>query len=335
MGSDPSKLLVAAALAAAFLAVSPPSSAQSAADRETARTLMKQGDAAFETGDFAAALKEYEAAHAIMRVPSTGIALARAQEKLGRLLEARDTALSIVRLAAQPSEPSAFTEARTAAHELAEAIEPRIPSLTIAVDGAPIDQAEVSIDGAELPRKLIGIPRKLNPGKHVATASAPGFHQARVDIDLAESASETVTLRLEPSTGPTTESWPKASNEPAPPIPDDASPARASPLVYVGFGVGAAGLAVGSVAGILSMSKASSAGEHCEGNACREAARDDIDGSKTLANVSNVAFGAGVVGIGVGLYGLLSSGGERKTGRAKPGVEPLVGSRFVGLRGIF
>jgi hypothetical protein len=335
MGFDPGKRLAMAAIAAALLAVSQPSSAQSSADRETARGLMKQGDFAFEAGDFAAALKAYETAHAIMRVPTTGVALARAQEKSSKLLEARDTALSVVRSPVQPSEPAVFTEARTAAQDLGEAIEPRIPSLTIAVDGAPVDQVQVSIDGAELPRKLIAVPRKLNPGKHVVTASAPGFHQARADVDLAEAASETLTLRLEPSTGPTTESWPKGSNEPAPSHAGDAAKTHVSPLVYIGFGVGAVGLVVGSVTGVLSLSKASSAEEQCDGNACKEAAGDDIDGSKSLANVSNVAFGVGAVGIGVGVFGLLSSGGEPKTGRAKPGVEPLVGTRFVGMRGVF
>jgi hypothetical protein len=270
-----------------------------------------------------------------MRVPSTGVALARAQEKLGKLLEARDTALSVSRSSAQPNESGVFTEARAAAQELAEAIEPRIPALTVAVEGAPLDQLAVSIDGAELPRNLLGVARKLNPGKHVATASAQGFHRARSEIELKEAASETLTLRLEPSTGPTTESWPKTRGGPASAIAGADRPSRVSPLVYVGFGVGAAGLALGSVTGILSLSKASSAKDHCQGNACSEAAREDIDGSKTLANVSNVAFAVGVVGIGAGIYGLLSSGGDHETGRAKPGVEPLVGGRFLGVRGIF
>jgi hypothetical protein len=193
----------------------------------------------------------------------------------------------------------------------------------------------VTIDGAELPKNLVGVPRKLNPGKHLATASAPGFHQARADIDLAEAGSETLTLRLEPSTGPTTESWPKASGELAPQDAQDPAGRGVSPMVYAGFGVGAAGLVVGSVTGILSLSKAASAkDEHCRDNLCSEAARDDIDASKTLATVSNVAFAVGAVGVGVGVYGLLSSGGTAKTGRKKPRVEPLVGN-YLGVRGVF
>jgi hypothetical protein len=335
MGFDSKQPILALLLGTTVLLIAAPGGAQTAADRETARTLMKQGDTAFAAQDYAAALKAYENANAIMRVPSTGIALARAQEKLGKLLEARDTALAVARSSVQSGEPNVFTEARAAAQELAEAIEPRIPSLTVIVEGPSPDQVEVSIDGAGLPRNLLGVPRKLNPGKHQATASASGFHQARSEVDLEESASETLTLRLEPSTGPTTESWPKAASEPAAGTSNEAGTARVSPLVYLGFGTGAAGLAVGSITGILSLSKASSAKEHCQDNACREAGRDDIDGSKTLANVSNVAFVVGVVGSGVGVYGLVSSGKERKSGRARPRVEPLVGSRFLGVRGVF
>src|SRR5690606_23504734 len=59
------------------LAVSAPirASAQqpSLADRETARALMDEGDRKRDSGDLAGALKSYEAADALMRVPTTGI----------------------------------------------------------------------------------------------------------------------------------------------------------------------------------------------------------------------------------------------------------------------
>src|SRR5262249_44553309 len=53
--------------------------APSAADRETARKLLDDGDAAFEKKDYDGALKAYAAAHAIMHVPTTGIEVAKAQ----------------------------------------------------------------------------------------------------------------------------------------------------------------------------------------------------------------------------------------------------------------
>ena len=111
-----------------------------------------------------------------------------------------------------------------------------------------------------------------------------------------------------------------------------------SPLVYIGFGVGGAGLIVGTVTGILSMSATSSAKEHCTGNICQPVAQDDIDSAKLLANVANIGFGAAILGTGLGIVGLVTSGG----GSSEPApsttglkIEPLLGPRFVGARGRF
>ena len=97
MDFEPSRCCIAVLLVAAVAAVTPAANAQSAADRETARALMKRGDTAFDAADYRAALEAYETAHGIMQVPSTGVALARTQEKLGLLLEARNTVLAVAR----------------------------------------------------------------------------------------------------------------------------------------------------------------------------------------------------------------------------------------------
>ncbi len=333
MDSEPCRWLLAALFVAALSAVAPQAGAQSAADRETARSLMKQGDAAFEAADYRAALKAYETAHGIMQVPSTGIALAKAQEKLGLLVEARNTALAVSRISVQPAEPAVFTQARAAAGDLAEALEARIPSLSIDVSGS--EQARVSIDGAELPRSQFRVRRKLNPGKYTVVASAPGFREEREEVVLAESDSRELALELEPSVGPTTETWSEPGRAAtAPAVGEPARTSKLTPLAYVGFGVGAAGIAVGSVAGLMSLSKASDAKDQCRENQCPPSASDDIDGAKTLATVSNVGFGVGIAGVAVGVYALVTAGRERTAAGARR-IEPLVGARFVGVRGAF
>jgi hypothetical protein len=64
--------------------------APTAQDRERARALMDAGDARFEAKQYAAALEQYRGADEIMQVPTTGIEVGRALERLGRLLEARE-----------------------------------------------------------------------------------------------------------------------------------------------------------------------------------------------------------------------------------------------------
>src|SRR5262249_1001249 len=81
--------IVAGAVALTRLAhVSPAYAEPSAADRETARSLMNEGDAKFDAKNYAQALKAYQGAHAIMGLPSTGYAVARTQAALGQLVEA-------------------------------------------------------------------------------------------------------------------------------------------------------------------------------------------------------------------------------------------------------
>lgn len=184
----------------ATLSASPGAFAQpSSADKETARNLMKEGDAKFSSKDFAGALKAYEAAHAIMQVPSTGLPLAKAQLERGLLVEARDTLLQVTRHPKEANEPAAYAKAREEATELSQKIAPKIPSVTIAVEGAPSGTAvEVMVDGAVVPPVALSAPRKVNPGSHVITAAASGFKTATSNVTLKEGDTQKVTLKLVP-----------------------------------------------------------------------------------------------------------------------------------------
>jgi len=81
-------------------------------------------------------------------------------------------------------------------------------------------------------------------------------------------------------------------------------------LVYLGFGVGAAGALVGTATGIVSLSKASSAKDQCEETSCWPEARSDADSAKRYATVSNISFGVGLAGVAIGLIGWLSSSAD-------------------------
>ena len=186
----------------------------SAADKETARNLMKEGDTKFAAKDYAGALKAYQGAHAIMQVPSTGLPLARAEIERGLFVEARDTLLQVTRHPKDAKEPAAFAKAREEAADLAQKLTPRIPSLNIVVEGAPSDLATVAVDGASVPAAALSAPRKVNPGSHTITASANGFRNASATVQVKEGETEKVTLKLVPSDG----SEPPPANVPSAPI---------------------------------------------------------------------------------------------------------------------
>ncbi len=225
----------------------------SAADRDTARKLLDDGDDAFSKKDFAAALKAYSAAHAIMNVPSTGIEVARAQAALGQLVEARDTALEVTRMPKEPKEPAAFAEARKEAADLAAQLDARIPSVEVKPSGAASGVAvEVSIDGTVIPAAAAALPRRVNPGTHKVVVKAEGYADASTEVTLTEGATIEVPLELKPGGSSIA---PKKHDEPKKDEPKKEEPKRGgmSILLPIGLATTGAGLAVGIGTGIAAL----------------------------------------------------------------------------------
>jgi hypothetical protein len=293
------------------------------ADRETARALMDDGDDKLARGNVRGALDAYLGADKIMGVPTTGLDVGRTQAKLGLLLEARDTLLRVTRFPQDPSEPEAYTKARAAATALALELGVRIPSLQIDVTGPNDDTAiEASVDGVALPAGTHRHVRKVNPGEKVIRARAEGFRAAEQRVAVREREQRVVRLRLEP----------------LPPSPEAAGP---SPLVWLGFSLGGAGLAVGTVTGVLSMVRASELKEQCQQDVCPAAVAEDIDGAMLLANVSNVGLAVGAAGVVLGLVGVAISGddtpddGDGDGDAATLELAPMIGPTGFGISGRF
>lgn len=234
--------LFAFTLIAASLVASSALAQPSSADKETARTLMKEGDEKFAAKDYAGALKAYQAAHDVMKVPTTGLALAKAQIERGMLVEARDTLLEVTRHAKEAGEPAAFAKARDEAAALGPKIADRIPSVTITVEGPPQGAAiDLAIDGAPVPAATIGAPRKVNPGQHVITVNSPGFQTATQTVNLKEGEQSKAALKLVPGA--------PASSGPAPTRIHIESPDKPGNVIVDGKAVGATPLDVPVTAG--------------------------------------------------------------------------------------
>ena len=328
-------VLCLATLSAAATVSSSAAADPSLSDRETARALMDDGDAKRDKGDFKTALKSYEAADAIMHVPTTGLEVARAQAQLGLLLEARETLGRLGRLPPKPGDPAAFAGARKAAESLMAEVGARIPSVTVLVTNGEAGQPTVIVfDNEVIPPAAAQAPRRVNPGRHSIVARS-GSIEKKQDIDVAERESKTVTLDMRPAAArpadaPETSSAPRAGASPLPKI-----------LIFGGFGLGVVGVGVGAVTGILSFSKVSDVKQQCDSNGvCPARLQDDLDSAKSLGTVSTIAFIAGGVGAGAGILGLVlqskESSNETAPGAAaKLTLRPDVGPTWMGLHGSF
>lgn len=315
-----SRAVLALLLAACAALGAGTAGAQTPEDRESARRLFDEGKSRRDHGDAAGALEAFRAADALMNVPTTKLAVARAYLAVGKLVEARDAAMAVAQLPAAASEPAPFTDARAAAAQLATELAERIPSVTIAIHGdAP---ESLTIDGAAVPREAWSAPRRVNAGKHTVAARR-GAREATAQVVVAERASASVTLDTS-----------GLGEEPASPQVSDAPPPPASrplgPLFWIGAGVGAAGLAVGAVAGGISWSNKSSADALCRDGKCPPPAYPSLDAAGSWANVSTIAFVAGGAGAALALAGLAlrpsSASPATATLRLRPGGAELVGS---------
>lgn len=295
----------------ASLLIAAPAAAQTADEKETARALMAAGDRAWEAKDYPQALKSYVAADALVRIPTTGVWVAKAYAQVGRLIEARDAAIAVTRLPRPEGESAVRGEARAEAQALADALAARIPSVVVEVSGPPAGAAvTVTLDGKQLPPELLGLPYKVDPGKHLVTATADGWGPGRADVEVREGESKSVALALVASPGSSVTPPPASTASEEPPAETSGG---LSPLVWVGGGLAVVGLGVGAVTGILALGKASDARELCVEDVCDPAAEADADASDTLANVSNVGFAVAVVAAGLAVVGLVISGDDTPT----------------------
>jgi hypothetical protein len=305
----------------------------SLSDRETARSLMDDGDAKRDKGDAKGALKSYEAADAIMHVPTTGLEVARMQAQLGLLLEARETLGRVGRLPPKATEPPPFTQARRTAEQLMAELGARIPSVTVLVtNGEPGQPTIIVFDNEVVPPAASQAPRKVNPGRHTIIARS-GSLERKQDVDVAERDSKTVTIDLRPAAPAVEHNGDSTSRSSgASPLPKI--------LVYGGFGLGAVGIGVGAVTGLLSISQVSDVKKDCPNDVCPASRQGDLDSAKSLGTVSTIAFIAGGVGVGAGIVGLVLSSKEASAEpaagtSAKVTVRPDVGPTWMGLHGTF
>ncbi|GAC1545097.1 MAG: hypothetical protein NVS3B10_09260 [Polyangiales bacterium] len=306
----------------------PTPGAPSAADLESARELFKEGREARQSGDLKRALERFKAAHAYGQTPVTGLELGRTHIQLGDLVEGREVLLSVARMKVQPDETEKSAAARTEAADLAEEVKKRIPTIAVKLNGVASDSAaQLQIDGSAVP--IVGLTgiRKVNPGKHVVVARA-GSHEETRNVDLAESKTEDVTIDLSGAGAPPLGGGPGARPVEGP----ESGPKEISPVTWIGLGVGAVGLGVGTITGVLALGKASKVDKACSSTHCPPSAKSEVDSGRTVATISTIGFavgGAGLVAAAVG-YFVLS-----KPKATAAGVTPFITATSVGLDGSF
>ncbi len=200
------------------------------------------------------------------------------------------------------------------------ALEPRLSRLTVVVAVAPSVPTEVDFDGKPLPTVAWGRPFPVDPGPHALKAHAPGrapfeasvlvlanADQKKIDVPLlapAVAAVPVVAVAAPPPVALVTPPPGPVTDAPAPPVETDHTARRTAG--YVTGAVGVVGLGVGTYLALHAIALRSDSNQGCTPG-CTAAAVSQNNDAITSANLANVGFGVGIVGLGVGTYLVVTS----------------------------
>jgi hypothetical protein len=288
-----------------------------------AQTLLTDGSALYERGDYAGALEKFNAAYAAYPSPKLMFNIGQADRDLSRPVEALDAFEKFLAGAPEAS-PETRADARKSVAELQE----KLGQIRIDCDRAG---TEVSIDGKSVGLTPLAELIWATPGRHQVTASHASAALAIENADVSAGRVRTVVLRLQPLAPPVAvpavpkpEVIPEAAAVPEPEAPPppraslDLRPSSAPSLASEGgwwlgrkwtwvaagstvlltAGAVTAGLAMQSKFNSLDKSCGSSSG-NLSGPAC---SGSDVAGVRSLEITANVLWGlAGAAAVATGV----------------------------------
>jgi hypothetical protein len=354
---------VAWVLTAALLSSPLTAFAQADEQRAAARDLATAGAEAFKEGKYDQALDSFTKAESLYHALPHLLFIARSHVKLGQYVKAREAYMKVVKEVLPANASQAARDAQGSASSEVTNIEPKIGRVTINVAGK--EQAKglvVTIDGTPIASVLVGVPTAIDPGDHVIEGVATGL-RGKAYVTVQQGQRQEVALKLEadasavppaPAVSPTS---PAAAPPPgpaaAPPPPVESAPPPSTPPAdagtskgsnglrigsYVAFGVGALGLAGGTVFMLQSAGKRSDADKLCNlpGGECPKSAETKVESLDNDANSAQtlgiVGFVVGAVGVGAGVTLLVLSSGSKESATT---VSPWIGLNSAGVRGTF
>ena len=293
------------------MAVSPSAWAQSDDDRAGARVAATEGVKASNEKRWAEAADLFTRAESLVHSPVHLLYLARAQEKLGHLVKARENYNRVIRERVSADSPEAFRQAQASAQQEVTAVESRLAAVTLKVEGEK-GAVTVTMDGEKVPPALIGLPLPVDPGSHTFQATGSNLKSDPVTVSVSEGGKNSVSLLVKSAPG-TVDPF-AAPAVPAATTPASATPANATPPaspietsrpvqtgVYIGLAATGA-LAIGAgVTGVLALGKHSDFKTANDGSDPGKA--DSLKSSgQTLSLVSDLFTAGAVVAAGVTAY---------------------------------
>lgn len=306
------------------------------ASMDLARSVAVTGREAFNAGDYETALALFRRAYTLYPAPTVVLYEARTLEKMGLLLEAVDAYVRTTQISIPADAPEQFAEAIAAARQEERALRPRIPTLTLRVEGVSGNDPnlKVSINGRAIGAAQFGQAQQLNPGTYRITGAIAGNRSDTAEVVLSESQKASVVLHLAaPSLSPPSPVIRSISAEPS-----DAPTSSGESLrlaAYISGGIGIAGLGAGVVTGLMSVSKHEKASSECANKVCltNSDGPELVEDFRSMRTLSTVFYGVGAAGVAAGVVFWLLAPSDQDPSQAA--IAPWVGAETLGVQGAF
>lgn len=311
-------ILLAWAVSASAQPVSPsppqntpssPSATNTTTEQAVAQTLFDEGKTLMQDQRYVEACAKFADSNRLAPGTGTLLNLAECHVKIGKLA----TAWVEMNNAADGDRRSGNAQRLAWIETQIQGLAPKLAHLTVSVAPATPAGFRVQLDGIAIDPAAYGAPTPVDPGDHTVSASAPGFETWSSKIAIAQNgdAQSIDVPMLNPETNAAPAPAPIAASPPAganPPTDSAGSiDSRRRTAAYVLGGVAVAGLGVGTIFGIKTLSDWSDRNANCPGGRCNQTAVDDYGSAKTAAIVSDISFGVAVVAAAAGTYLYLTS----------------------------
>jgi len=307
---------------------------------ETTRVLLRKlssdGVAAYQDGDYQRAVEKLEKAWSILQTAPLGLWSGRALEKAGRLVEASERYMAAKRAPLdRGGDRDAQESARAEAEAAYEAVQPRVPTITLQFTGAQATELTVVVAGKTILPDFVGLPVPVDPGTVDVSAQRGTEPAVTTQVSLREGDHEVVTLdfRAAGAEGGAASAQAEGENAPADTGPSDAGARKGSwqPVAgWIGVGLGGASLILGGITGGMVLSKWQELG--CgDGAPLCDAGPDETAPINDLRTVSTIGFIAGGVLAAAGITLLLTAPKKPR----EVALRPYFGFDSVGITGTF
>lgn len=267
--------------------VAPANAAATEVSARSADKVFAEATALFQEGHAAQALEIFLRLRDVVNSPNVHLYIGYCYVELERPLDAHRAFSIAAKTAADSSEPK-YEQTRISAQDQLNLLNLRLARVTISFVREP-GNVQVVLDDSPLDQTLIGSPIVVTPGHHRMQATADGMEPVRREIVLSKGDHKTIAVLFEERVDPNRE--PRAVSAEIP----SRSPLRTIGMVAGGIGV--AGLAVFTVAGLQARSTYRRLQSEC-GNQCTdEGHRSTASDGETYQLAANVGLTVGVLGV--------------------------------------